>query len=904
MTWLTSAVLRISALFRKRRLDDDLDDELRFHLEMEEQNNLRNGMSAAEARRRARRRLGGLEQVKESYREQQGIPFLESLFQDLRFALRSLCKTPGVTAAAILTLTLGIGIGTAIFSLVNAILLRPLPYEEPDRLVMLKRIEPNAPTQANESFSIPAPELLEWQRNMEVFEGMAAFPVNWAPVATDLEPPERVVVQRCSPGFLSLLGVQPTLGRDFTPDEHRLSAHVLILQYDIWKRAFHGDPGIIGKTVRLSSTTWTVIGVMPHNFLFFSRATDMLIPIPDVESFNGARGSTKVIARLKPGVTLEQAQAWADVFSKALDSGKPNAEQGRRVRLVTLSDVATAGFRPAFLALLGAVTGVILIMCANLANLLLVKTNGRAKELAVRAAMGASRTRIVRLLLMESLVLSAAGATLGLAFCANLLPVLQAIVPGRYTNGEYLIQLESIGIDGAVLLFATAVSLCAGLIFGLVPAIRSSRHNLNGDLKDVGKGSSRRGAPRLQRSLAAAQVAVSLVLAVGAVLLVRSVVKIYSQGPGYRTEGLLHLHVRWPSWAFADVLPGLEASPNERAQAETALGLSFWREVFDRVDAAAGVKSVSAGASTVIGYAEGGRVTVEASLDQTDDGYFTAVEDTVTPNYFAAMGIPLEEGRIFGAMDRSDGLPAAIVNQEAARRFWPGEDPLGKRLKWGDINSRNVWLQVVGVVGDVRINGMDEPPPPVVYMSTTQDLRYIYGLHLIVRTDGKPSTVAPGVISAIRDVNPEAVIRDVREVQGYVDDWIWERSLAMHLLAGLAGLALLLASVGVYGVLSHAVSERTREIGIRMALGAGRRTVIGAVLRQGLTIAGIGLILGLALAMMLTRFLRSLLYEVEPLDPATFAISAGALLIAALLASYIPARRAARVDPAVALRCE
>ena len=900
MSWVS----RLTSLFRKRRLDADLDDELRFHLEMEEQENVRNGMSADEARRRARMRLGGLEQVKESYRERRGLPFLESLFQDLRFALRSLRKTPGVTAAALLTLTLGIGIGTTIFSVANAVLLKPLPYKDPDRLVMLQWVKQNAPTQANETFSIPGSELLEWQHNMEVFEGMAVFPGDWMPVASSLEPPERVVAQRCSPGFLSLLGVQPMLGRDFTPDEHRQSAHVLILQYDIWKRAFHGGPDIIGKTVRLGSTAYTVIGVMPHDFLFFSRATDMLIPIPDLSSGDTARRSVKAIARLKAGVTLEQAQAWADAFSKALDSDRPEAFQGWRVRLVTLSDVAAAEFKPALLALLGAVTGVILIMCANLANLFLVKANRRAKELAVRAAMGASRARLVRLLLTESLILSAAGAAFGLAVCANLLPVLQAIVPSPYTNGEYLIQLDSIGIDGTVVLFAVSASLCAGLVFGLVPAIRSSRHDLSEGLKDVGHTSSGRGTPRLQKSLAVAQVAVSLVLAVGAILLVRSVVKLYSQGPGYRTEGLLHLHVRWPSWAFTDVLPGPEASPNERAQAETALALSFWRDVFDRVNAAVGVKSVSAGGSTFIGYVEGGPITVEAGIEQSDQGSFTAFADTVTPNYFRAMGIPLLEGRIFGAADRLDGPPVVLVNEQAAQRFWPGEDPVGKRLKRGNAGSRNVWLQVVGVVGNVRLNGMDEPAPPVVYMSTTQDLRYVYGLHLLVRTDGEPSAVAPAVVAAIRDVNPNAVIRDVRPVQGYVDDWTWERRLAMHLLVGLAGLALLLATVGVYGVLSHAVGERTREIGIRMALGADRRTVIGAVLRQGLVVAVFGLVVGLGLAAIVTRFLRSLLYGVEPLDPATLIVSAAALLAGALLASYLPGRRAAKVDPMAALRSE
>lgn len=903
MTGLRSIVSRLKAMFSRQELDERIDEELRFHIEMQTEENMRRGMPEEEARRQALIETGGTEQVKEMHRAARGLPILEALLQDVRFALRSLRKNTGVTASALITLTLGVGMGSAIFSVVNAVLIRPLPYEVPDRLVIVERLKGE-----RVSYTMPIAEFFELERSIQSFEAVGAFEDGWAPVITSLDPPERVVIQPCGPGFLSVLGVQPLLGRTFSPEEERQGEPVLILQHEIWRRRFNRDRNIIGKAIRLSSgPPRTVIGVMPPDFLFYNRTTDMLIPLPWVQ-VGDANNSWRWfggVARLKPGITLGQAQAEADVFSRAYDQQRPSNDRGYRFRLTTISEFGTTDFRPALLALLGAVTGLILIMCANFANLLFAKTVGRTKELTVRVAMGASRGRLVRLLLTESLLLSLAGCISGLILCTVLLPVLKALVPDRHGTGQWLIHFQSIDIDHTVFFFALGASLCAGLVFGLLPAIRCSRLNLNEHLKDsatsVGAG---RASLRLRRTLAVAQVAVSLVLAVGAVLLVRSVDKLYARGPGFQADRLLHLHVRWPQWALDEILPGTEASREERTQAQAALSHSFFQDVFARIRAVPGVTAVSSGIGRIGVGVPVVAFTIEDFPGRPDRDSGSAYSIEVTDGHFRTMGIPLLSGRAFEASDRPDTLRVAVVNQEAAARFWQGNDPIGKFLKRGKTDSANEWIQIVGVAGNVRYAGLDQQPSPAVYTSAAQSARSRSGHHLVVRTEGSPRALAPAVVAAIQEANRAAVVRDVREVQGYVDDTAWNRRLAMHLLAGLAGLALLLAAVGIFGVLSHMVGERRRDIGIRMALGAEKGTVLTAVIGQGLVIGSAGLALGLLLTVALTRFLQSLLFGVEPLDLIAIAISAGALFASIVLASYLPARQAAKIHPMMALRHE
>ena len=903
---LRSMLSRVAAMFRRRELDERIDDELLFHIEMQTEENIRQGMSPSEARRQARIECGGVEQVKELHRDVRGWPFLESLLRDVLFALRSLRRSPGTTAAALITLTFGIGIGTTIFSLVYAVLLRPLPYREPDRLVMLWNVDPKKGENEYATNWIAVTEFFEWQKQTDLFERVATFHDSFSGIMTSLSPPERVTGQQFGPGFFELLGVQPLIGRPFTPEEERTRAPVVLLQYELWQRSFAGDPDIVGKTIRVGANdSRTVIGVMPQNFRFFSRTTQVLVPLGwDRVMTQLSWRNLMVVARLKDGVSLEQAQDRVNVLSPQLGAFRQTGIQGSDTRLVPITEIATEELEPALLALLGAAAGVLLIMCANLANLLLVKANGRAKELAVRAAMGASRGRIVRMLLTESLLLSAAGCVLGLALCATLLPLIQTVLPGPrsadYGAGRLLVQFDAIGLDGAVALFAVGCSLCSGLVFGLLPALRCSRPNLDEDLKDVGHGSSGRRAPRVVRVLAVAQVAVSLTLVVGATMLVRSVLKLYHQGPGFQAEGLLRVTASWPEWAYAGVLPASDAPRGERDRVRTHLSRTFIQDVFEAVSAVPGVKSVAAGGRVGSNIGTGPVAIEGSSADPWSEPRWA--NDSVTPNYFTTMGIPLLAGRMFNTSDRPETTRVVLINCEAADRFWPNTDPIGKRIRWVRFSKGDDWLTIVGVVGNVRYFGMDQPPPPTVYYSNTQWAGPLRGTNLMVRADSDPNTVARSIITAIRGVHPDTLIGEVRQVQGYVDDLSWRRRLAMRLLAGLAALALLLATVGVYGVLSSTVTEKTREIGIRMALGADRGAVIGTVLRQGLAIAVLGLGIGLVMTVVLTRFLQNLLFGVEPIDPASLAISAGALLAATLLASYFPARRATRVDPLAALR--
>lgn len=905
---------RLAALFRKRRLDDRVDEEMRFHLEMQIEENISRGMSPQEARRQARISSGGLEQAKELHRDARGLPFFESLWQDLRFAVRSLRRTPGVTASALLTLTFGIGIGTTIFSLVYAVLLRDLPYKEPDRLVVLWSANPEGGPSEDLNQWMPVSEYLEWEKQPDIFESMTAFNDGFAGIITDVTPPEFVVGQMTTAGFFETLGVQPALGRPFSPEELETGAPVAILLNDIWQKRFAADPDIIGKTIRLRqnqrlTVDRTIIGVMPKGFRFFSRTTQILLPLNWDQALNRELSwrNLRVVARLKEGVTLGQAQERVSVVSPRLDGSRLAATKGWHTELRPLSAVATTEFQPALVALLGAALGVLLIMCANLANLLLVKANGRLRELAVRSAMGASRFRIVRILLVESVLLSSLGCALGLTLCATLLPFLQSLLPppgsADYSVARLLVQFDAVELDWGVALFAVACSLCAGLVFGLIPALRSSRLNLDEDLKDVGHGASGRRAPRALRVLAIGQVAVSLSLAIASTLLVRSAIELYRQGPGFESDGLLRLSVTWPDWSYSTTLPSAEQDNDERQRAVTALSRSFMDEIFRAVAAVPGVKSVAGGGPLGSNVGTGPYQVEWASVDPWSEPYW-AFGGEVTPNYFETMSIPLLAGRNFDPSDRPGEPPVILINKEAADRYWPKGDFIGKRIRPVRFNPDSEWLTIVGAVGGVHLFGLDQPAPPTFYRSSTQWGGPVSGSTLFVRTSSSPSSLRTPITQAISRINPDTLIFGVTEANDVVNELNWGRRLATHLLAGLAILAVFLATVGIHGVVSHVVASRRREIGIRMALGANKGTVVGSVVGYALAICGSGAVAGLALAAGLTRFLQSLLFGVEPLDPLTFAIGALTLLTATLLASYIPARRAAQVDPMDALRHE
>ena len=902
MATLRSFFSKLTGLTRRSELDERLDEELQFHIDMQTEENLSRGMNPREARRQARIHSGGVEQIKELHRDVLRLGILEACLQDLRFAWRSLRKTPGVTIAALSIIALGIGVGTAVFSVVNAVLLHPMPYQDPDRLVMLWKVSEQQGITLDDVTSGGFADVffspLEydlWTQRADIFESIGIYREQTTPVITSLHPPEQVRIQGCTPGFFSVLGVQPFLGTDLPEDDDWGPGVPAILQYEFWIRRFGGDPEVIGTTIQLEggpAGPYIIVGVMPPGFVFFNREIDMFHLMPWGEGPNTADvRNLKFTARLKDGITLEQAQLRADDFSRILEREYPEIGQGWEVRLLPISEDGSAPFRPTIAALAAAVFGVILVMCANLAGLLLAKAGGRARELAVRSAMGASRQRLARLLLTESLLLSILGGALGIGLSVQLISLLRTMLPDRDVSGQFLLRFDWIGMDGTVLLFAVGATLFAGLLFGLAPSLRYSRRDVSEALKDAGhRATGDRGMLRLRRFLIVSEVAISLVLVVGAMLLVRSVVNLYERGPGFQPEGLLSVRVVIPQWDMD--LPDF-GDPSRRKVIAQKSG-AFYDEVIAKVRALPGVSSIATGTNPMT---DGDDLNVEVSLEAPPNGAprGRANGQTVTFNFFETLGIPLLAGRPFTEEGPASSI---ILNEQAASLYFPGEDAIGQQLFFNGFPA-----QVLGVVGNLADNGLDQPPSPSLYfLQFGSKPRQQFDLFL--RTTGEPGALVPALRSAIHAVHPQAILKNIRPLQDYIDNLSWKRRLAMNLLAGLAALALLLATVGVYGVLSYVVSERTREIGIRMALGANRQAVLRRIMGEGLKIAALGLGVGLIVAVILTRFLENLLYGVEPLDPVILAISAATLGTAALLASYIPARRAAKVDPMDALRFE
>src|SRR5436190_11158661 len=804
------------------------------------------------------------------------------LSQDVRYGARMLLKNPGFTLIAVLALALGIGANSAIFSVVNTLLLRPLPYKNPSQLVVIWEnathlgFPKNTPSAAN---------FLDWQKQNTLFDGMAAFAERSFNL-TGVGEPERLEGRRVSANLFDLLGVRPILGRNFVPDEDKPGTKVAVLSERLWRRRFGSDPGVIGRALALNGESYTVVGVLPNSVRLpsFGNWRDQIwVPLAFSAEDAASRGNhyLEVIGRMKPGVTLEQTRAEMATIMARLAQQYP--EDNTRIGTVVnpLHEEIVGDMKPALLVLLGAVAFVLLIACANVANLLLARAAARHKEIALRLALGADRARLTKQLLVESVMLSLLGGTVGLAFAYAGLQVLMRFIPPDVAHAE------GIAIDARVLGFTLLIALVTGLIFGLAPASQASNFNLNDTLKESGRdsGAGVRGK-RLRSSLVIAEIAVSVILLVGAGLLINSFMHLRNLDPGFRADHLLALNVDLSEVKYPD----------------TARRTAFFDEVVRRVQPLPGVQSVAVAGNLPFTYnGDSMGIAVEGIPDPPPDQWPDVIWRTVGPGYFNTMRIPLVRGREFKDGDTLDTTLAVVVSEKTAKHYWPNQDPIGKRLKPGATTGESPWRTVIGVVKDVRQNDFIAEPKMQMYFSYKQ-VKSLVANALVVRTSVDPLSLAMPVRNTIWSVDKDQPVANIDSMENIVASAVARQRFSMLLLAIFAAVALVLAAVGIYGVMSYTVAQQTREIGIRIALGAKRRDVLKMTVKQGLKLVGLGLVIGLPSAFVLTRVMAMLLFGISATDPLTFITISFVLLVVAMLASYMPSVRAMRVDPEVALR--
>lgn len=881
--------LRVWGTFAHRH--GDVEEELRFHLEMAERAAEGRGESAREARMRS----GSVAQASEAVRDQGAVGWMDDFLRDSRHGGRSLMKSPLFAATAIVSLALGIGANTAIFSVVNAAFLRPLPYAAAERLVWATEYYPKS-----DHSTVMMPDYAAWARSNTVFERLAAYQRTLGKnlSATNLLA-ERVEVGHVTPGFFAVLGVQPRIGRDFQPEESEPGRNAVALISDsLWRSYLHANPDVAGKAVLLDGVPYTVIGVMPPGFVY-PDAQVVAVWLPNAVDASGAVPShawrdVSVIGRLKPGITMEQARSELEVIARQMDSQYPEPFVTIRarssVRVRPLQGELTHSSRSAIYVLMGAVACILLIVCANVANLFLERSIAREREIAIRAAIGASRSRVVRLLLAESLMLGAAGGLLGIliAYCAT--SALGFLLPTTIP--------DPIPIDARVLAFAAVCSMGAGMVFGLAPSLAVSHLDLNTTLKDGGAHLlSRRKGAHFRGSLAIGQLALCLVLLVGAGLLMRTLVHLLHVDPGFDPRNVLLADI-WLS-------PAKLYGPARR--------IEFFRRALSAVKALPGVESAALNSEPPLGasviYPQGG-LRGEGESAAGDPVYVTAA----TADYFRALRVPLREGRYLNEGDEDGVRPVAVISQSAARILFKDRDPLGRRVlephpaggvrrldKIGAmLPDDGDWLTVVGVVGDIRHDGPTEQAWPELYQPYAQ--APLAEMNLVVRGYANPSPLVPAIRRAVQAIDPLQPVFGLTTMDALLANSVAEWRQRAYLLGAFAFVSLVVAIVGVYGVMAYSVKRRTHEIGVRIAMGAQRRDVLAMVVGEGLALALIGVAIGLALSLVLTRVLASFLFGVGPRDMATFAAVCISLVVTSCLASYVPARRATRVDPIRALR--
>jgi putative ABC transport system permease protein len=803
---------------------------------------------------------------------------MQTFWQDLRYGARMLLKNPGFTAIAVITLALGIGANASIFSVVNTVLLRPLPFKEPERLIMIRETKiPQFP-----EFSVSPGNFLDWKRRNTVFERLVAMNTpSFNLIGTG--DPEQLSGMRVTEGFLVMLGAKPELGRDFLPEEDQPGRNnVVILSHGLWQRRFGGDPKIINQTITLSGRIYTVIGVMPATFSFGGRETALWTPMgftqDDAQNHGGHYLSA--IGQLKPGATLEQARSEMSAIAGQLAQEYPGPNAGWNVKLMPLQEFIVRSVETALLVLLGAVAFVLLIACANVANLLLARAAGREKEIAIRTALGAGRARIVRQLLTESALLALAGGVAGLLLAKWGTDLLLKLAP------QNLPRMSDVSLDGRALAFTAAVTLLTGLIFGLVPALQASKPNLTESIKDAGGRGSTEGGRRqfIRGSLVVLEMASALLLLVGAGLLIKSFWRLQRVDPGFNPNNALTASVSLPSRKY----------PEENQQS------AFFQQLLEKVRGLPGVQAAGAsnvvplGGDYVLGFVIEGRPPLPPGAGQSTNYY------AVSADYFKAMGIPLLRGRVFTEQDTRNSTRVAVISESMAKRVFTNEDPIGKRIHV--TNGPTVFREIVGIVGDVKHYGLDQDTTLQTYEPYTQ--QPFSFMTLVVRAAGDPTNLTSAIRNQVLSIDKEQPVSGVRTLEQRVSTSIAQQRFSMLLLGVFAAVAMVLAAVGIYGVLSYAAAQRTHEIGIRMALGARAGNVLKMVIGQGMKLALAGVALGSGAALALTQLMKRLLFGVTAADPMTYVVIALSLTLVALFACWIPARRAAKVDPMVALRVE
>jgi putative ABC transport system permease protein len=884
---LSDLFFRVRSLFRRKAVETELDDELRFHFEQQLAKYVNSGLTAREALRRARIDFGGLDQVKEECREARGVHMMETVFQDVRYGLRMLRKSPGFTAVALLTLALGIGANTAIFSVVYGVLLRPLPYQDPSRLIVLRETTPKVGT-----VDVSYPNFLDWRAQSRAFSKMAAVSsvaFNLAGPGSGLDQPENINGAAVSSDFLSMLGVRPMLGRNFDASQDQAgTAPVVLLSYPLWQSHFGGALNVLGRTVALDGRSFTIIGVLPPDFRWIEKI-DLLEPIgvkaedPDFNE-RGERGDMVVLGRLVPGVSFAQARAEMEGIAARLAQAYPGTNDQFGVELRPIREVFVSDLRPAVLVLSGAAVFVLLIACANVANLFLMRGASRTKEIALRIAVGASRSRIICQILVESLVLAFLGGllSLGLAFAG--IRGMARLIPVDMLSGA------SVSLNGPVLLFAAGVIVLCTFVFGLAPATHSTKPDVQSELKESGRAMSGSiGQGRMPGVLAIAEVSLALILLVGAGLMMKSLYRLLSVDPGFRPDRVLTMNMSLRTAQYA----------------KDPARMNFWQQVLAGVRALPGVEAAALG--TVVPLTDNhsrSDITLEGMALPKPGSFPHPDIHIVSPGYVNTLGIPLQRGREFTDADIGTAPQVAMINAALAQRYFAHQDPIGKRLMFGRPSAKRApeWITIVGVAGDTKLYGLANPARLEVYVPFRQSASS--DMTLIVKSGTEPAALTSAIRTAIASIDKEQPLFGVATMQQLVDNSVSTRRITLILLGVFGGLALLLGAIGIYGVLAYSVAQRTHEIGIRMALGARGGDVVHMILAQGAKIAGAGVLIGIIASFGLTRLMTKLLFSVSPADPATFAAVAIVLVLVALLASYVPARRTLRVDPMIALRHE
>jgi predicted permease len=892
---------RYAALFHRRRLDQDLDAELKAHIELAVEENMQRGMSAQEARTRALLEFGGVTQIKETYRVQRGLPFLEATAMNVRYGLRQLRKSPAFALTAILTLALGIGGMTAVFSVVEAVLLRPLPFRDSGQLLSLhERVEEDSP----HDFNVSAPDVLIFQRESKAFTGAGGY-VGAAYDVTGAGAPFHAASERVSASLFPVLGIDPLLGRTFTQQEDENSVPVTVISYALWRERFHSNPGALGKTIDLDRRSYTIIGVMPRSFEFPLDAgrlshRDLWVPMSFTQVEKNSEGSNYdygLVARLKPGLSFSQAQIDIDRVIASIQPGY-TAIAGLHLHgyFRTLKEETVRKTRPLLNMLLGAAGLILLIACVNLANLLLVRAAGRKREFGVRLALGAARRILLKQLLTESLLLSAIGGVVGISLAAILVRAAAVALP------DSLPRLDEIAIRWPMFAASFGFTGITGLLCGVAPALAGMRTDILDSLRDGSQGTGKgRSQHKLQSVLVTLEIALAMLLLVASGLLLRSFRKMLETDPGFQPRHVLTAALSLPRHDY----------PTQQNVDE------FYAELQRKIESVPSVQLVGFSSNIpIVGQNSGRLITPQGHVRSAGEGFLIASTYLVQGNYFQTLHIPLVRGRFFDSRDEQAGAPlTAIVSQSFAERNFHGRDPIGLQMKVGDkFDSAMPAMTVVGVVGDVKQGALDQPTVDQMYEPVSQAaaalgpmaamLGVAGNMDVVIRTSEDPTLVAPILEKIVHQLDPMLAVSGVHSMDEIVAATESSRRFNTAILSAFAAIALLLSLLGIYGVLSYAVTQRTREIAIRIALGAPRRVVLLRTLRYALALAATGAFAGLIASIGLTHFLKSLLYGVRPLDGVTIAGAVLVLLCCCAVAGLWPARRAASIDPMRTLRME